>query len=99
MLTIYTEQSGGTLTVKPSGRLDTTTAKQFHTEVNDQLDGVTDLVIDCSELEYISSAGLREFLSACRTVSANGTHVVKNCSDNVLGVFQITKLASLLSIE
>lgn len=99
MLTIDKAQSGETLTVSLAGRLDTTTAKQFHSEVNDHLEGITNLVLDCKDLEYISSAGLREFLGACKTVSESGSHVIKNCNDNVLGVFKITKLGSLLNIE
>ena len=99
MLTINKAQAGTTLTVSLAGRLDTTTAKQFHSEVNDHLEGVTDLVLDCKDLDYISSAGLREFLGACKTVSENGTHVIKNCNENVLGVFKITKLGGILNIE
>ena len=45
------------LVVALEGRLDTTTAPQLEEELKTGLEGVTDLVIDLSKLEYISSAG------------------------------------------
>ena len=45
------------LVVALEGRLDTTTAPQLEEELKTGLKGVTDLVIDLSKLEYISSAG------------------------------------------
>ena len=98
MLTITTERNSGTLNVRLNGRLDSATSEQFEKEVNEHLDDVTELIIDCADLEYISSAGLRVFLTACKEVSERGYHEVRNCNENVQGVFRITKLTSLLNV-
>ena len=47
---------GSKLTVAVSGRLDTNTAPQLESELKGCLDGVTDLTLDFSALDYISSA-------------------------------------------
>ena len=98
MLEITTEKNNGALNVALNGRLDSATADQFEKEVNEHLDGVTDLIIDCANLEYISSAGLRVFLTACKDVSERGYHEIRNCNENVQGVFRITKLTNLLNV-
>ncbi len=99
MLTIAKELSGDTLDVKLTGRLDSATASQFENEVNNHLDGVNNLNIDCEGLEYISSAGLRVFLSACKEIGTRGTHTIKNCNEVVTGIFEVTKLTALLNIQ
>ena len=50
------------LTIEIEGRLDTLTFPEFEKEVDTALDGITDLVVDLKNLEYISSAGLRVLL-------------------------------------
>ena len=47
------------LTVSVVGKVDTTTAPELEKAVFDHLDGVTELVLDLSEMPYTSSAGLR----------------------------------------
>jgi anti-sigma B factor antagonist len=53
-VTIATEKSGDTLTVKLDGRLDATTAPQLDAKLD--LDGVRELVLDFGACHYISSA-------------------------------------------
>ena len=52
------------LTIALTGKLDTVTAPDLDKEIDENIDGVTELVIDFSQLEYISSAGLRALLKA-----------------------------------
>ena len=61
---IKKQADGANLTVSLSGRLDTTTAPVFEKELKESLNGVSDLTLDFSGLEYISSAGLRVLFSA-----------------------------------
>ena len=51
------------LNVEVKGRLDTTTAPELEAALENALTGVEELVLDFSELEYISSAGLRVLLA------------------------------------
>ena len=48
-----------TLTLAIQGRIDTTTAPQLEAELRSDIDGVTELYLDFTGVEYISSAGLR----------------------------------------
>ena len=62
-------QKENTVTVKLSGRIDSTNSAGVESAVMKQLEGITDTVItlDSEELEYISSAGLRVILRLKKT--------------------------------
>ena len=55
----------------PAGRIDTTTYNDFKIVLNAELDktGAKHLVIDLADLEYVSSAGFREFFLAGRRMT------------------------------
>ena len=99
MLNINKEVTGNNLTVSLEGRLDTTTAPQLEGELKSALDGKTELVIDMAKLEYISSAGLRVLLSAQKVMNKQGNMVVKNASDEVKEIFEVTGFSDILTIE
>ena len=80
------------------GRLDTTTAPQLEEELKTGLEGVTDLVIDLSKLEYISSAGLRVLLSAFKIMRNKGKMKVTNANELVKEVFEVTGFSDFLPI-
>ena len=85
------------LNVSLEGRLDTTTAPEFERFVNDNLDGVGMLVIDCANLAYISSAGLRVLLAAQKKMK--GAMKLTNVCELVMEVFEMTGFADILVIE
>ena len=87
------------LVVALEGRLDTTTAPQLEEELKTGLEGVTDLVIDLSKLEYISSAGLRVLLSAFKIMRNKGKMKVTNANELVKEVFEVTGFSDFLPIE
>ncbi|MBO5293466.1 MAG: STAS domain-containing protein [Lachnospiraceae bacterium] len=92
-------KSVNALIYKLIGRLDTTTAPDLETELQNSLDGIEHLTFDLEDLEYISSAGLRVLLFAIRRMNAQGTLVVKNANDLVMEVFNITGFSSLIELE
>ncbi|MBP3721144.1 MAG: STAS domain-containing protein [Clostridia bacterium] len=87
------------LVVALEGRLDTTTAPQLEEELKTGLEGVTDLVIDLSKLEYVSSAGLRVLLSAFKIMRNKGKMKVTNANELVKEVFEVTGFSDFLPIE
>ena len=99
MLNIYKETNGSNMTIALSGRLDTTTAPELESELKGSLDGVTALIMDFRELEYISSAGLRVLLSSQKTMNKQGSMVIKNASDEVKEIFDVTGFSEILTIE
>ncbi len=89
----------GTLEVAVIGRLDTTTAPDLETEVNESLEGLNKIVFDFDQLEYISSAGLRVLLATQKTMNRQGEMVIKNVNDIIMEVFEITGFVDILTIE
>ncbi|MGQ9904542.1 MAG: STAS domain-containing protein [Anaerolineae bacterium] len=63
--------------VKVNGRIDSATALEFENALKGLLDrGRKKIVIDCQNLEYISSAGLRAMLAALKSAKNGGGNVV-----------------------
>ena len=98
-MTIRKIMNGTDMTIALSGRLDTNTAPELEREVRENLGGVTALTIDCADLEYISSAGLRVLLTANKIIRGNGGMKVIHVNENVMEVFEITGFVDILNIE
>ena len=81
------------------GRLDTTTAPDLENELKGDMDSITELILDFSKLDYISSAGLRVLLSAHRVMSRKGAMKVTNVNEIVNEVFEVTGFSDILTIE
>lgn len=99
MLNIEKKSEGKKLSFVLSGRLDTTTAPDLEKEVKENIEGVEKLDFDFSDLAYISSAGLRVLLSAQKIMNKQGEMVVKNCSEEIKEIFEVTGFSDILTIE
>ena len=97
-MTINKTRNGNSLTVAIEGRLDTTTAPQLEAELKSSLDGITELTMDLSTLEYISSAGLRVLLSAQKIMNKQGEMKVAGANETVKEVFEVTGFSDILNI-
>ena len=86
------------LTVAVKGRLDTTTAPELEEALQAEMEGLTELELDFSELEYISSAGLRVLLATQKKMQGQGTMTVTGVNDIVMQVFEVTGLCDILNI-
>lgn len=80
-----------TLTLAIQGRIDTTTAPQLEAELRSDIDGVTELYLDFTGVEYISSAGLRVLLSAQKLMSRQGKRVLSHVNESVMEVFDVIR--------
>ena len=59
-----------------------------------------DIIIDCTDLAYISSAGLRIFLGILQNAQAKGGHVyIKGINDSVRAVFTITGFSNIFEFK
>ena len=59
-----------------------------------------DVIIDCTELEYIASSGLRILLSILKGAKASGSKVVmKGVNDDIKNVFKLTGFISIFEFE
>ena len=87
------------LIVAPDGRIDTVTAPEFEKTMGDLLNGVTDLVLDMSNVEYVSSAGLRVILKVQKVMFHQGKMKLTGVNETVMEVFEITGFSDILRIE
>ena len=90
---------GDNLTIELIGRLDAVTAPQLEKELNASLDGVKNLTFDFAQLEYIASAGLRVLLVAQKRMNKQGAMSIKNVSEEVKEVLDMTGFINFLKIE
>ena len=79
--------------------MDTTTSPKLEEELSGSVDGITSLAIDFEKLEYISSAGLRVLLSMQKIMNKQGQMLLKNVSETVMEVFEVTGFSEFLNIE
>lgn len=86
------------LVLAPRGRLDSTTAPVLQEQLMQRIDAAPALLIDCSGLDYVSSAGLRVLLMGGKQSKQKG-HGYALCSlqDTVREVFEISGFLSVLS--
>jgi len=98
-MTITKKAEGSSLTVAVEGRLDTVTSPDLEAALSESLEGVTDLTLDFSALDYISSAGLRVLLATQKKMNAQGSMKVCGVNETVGEVFEVTGFADILTIE
>ena len=98
-MTIEIKKNADELVLEITGRLDTITAPALDKTINENLGEIKSLILDCKNLEYISSAGLRVLLSAQKKLHQNGTMKLKNVREEVMEVFEITGFVDILTIE
>ena len=98
-MNILKNAKGTALTLAIEGRLDTTTAPELEAVVKNELNDVKELTFDLSDLEYISSAGLRVLLSAQKIMSKQGEMTVTGCSEDIMEIFDVTGFSDILNIR
>jgi len=89
----------GKLIVMVKGRIDTVTSPELEKEVVLNLDGVKTLTFDFSEVEYISSAGLRVILAASKVMAKQGYMNLINVPQDIKDIFEMTGFSEVLNIE
>ena len=99
MLNIQKTIEDGKAAFALEGRLDTVTAPELEKELKDSVGGVSELTLDFSKLEYISSAGLRVLLAAQKVMNRQGSMKVTNVNETIMEIFEVTGFSDILTIE
>lgn len=83
-----------------SGRLDTTNADKFQKDIEPLMkEEHPDIILDCTDMEYTSSQGLRLLLMLQKSVSSKGgCLVMSNMKPQVKDVFDITGFSNIIKI-
>ena len=90
---------GSELFVEIIGNIDSVTAPELNNSLNESLKGVTSIVFDFKQVDYISSAGLRVLLVAVKAMPKDGGVTVRNANSNVMDIFTMTGFVNILNIE
>ena len=95
------DNTNGKTVVTLKGRLDTTNAIAFEEKMKPIMeDQSPQVVLECSEFNYISSSGLRIFLTIQKRVMANGGQlVIRNIRPEIREVFDMTGFSAIFTIE
>lgn len=100
---ITTQWMGLKLVIKAEGRIDTTTAVDYGTTINDLLDDsdeeVKELILDFAGIDYVSSIGLRVILELHKRMLNQGSMKLINVTPSVMDVFKMTGFTNILTIE
>ena len=99
-MNIIKEYNEKELTIKVESRVDTVTAPDFENEINDEIGKFESLIIDFSDLNYISSAGLRVLISTQKKLnSENIPMTIKNVNDTISEILEMSDFDKILTIE
>lgn len=97
-MNIKTVKENNIAKIALDGRLDTLTAPELLTEINTIAPDCDRIILDLSELEYISSAGIRAIVTAHKLMAGKGGFAVKSPSDNVMEIINLTGIADIIEI-
>ena len=98
---IKLERQNTVVTAYLKGRLDTLAAQ----EVSKHLESLTEdasgtIIMDCTEMSYISSSGLRIFLTLRKAAAEKGGKVIiRGISNDIRSVFMMTGFLNLFEIQ
>ena len=88
------------LTLSVEGRIDTITSQDLNKEITEEMGNFDSLIMDFTNLEYISSAGLRVLIASQKKLKAdNVPFVIKNVNDNINEIFRMSGFNKILKIE
>ncbi|MEI7609253.1 MAG: STAS domain-containing protein [Rhodospirillaceae bacterium] len=92
---------GTVVIIEAQGRIDSNTAKAFEEKLLGAIaPAEPQMVVDCSQLDYVSSAGLRVLLLAAKKVkAARGKLALAGLKPHVQEVFDVSGFSSIFSIQ
>lgn len=98
-MTIHEEINESILTVKPEGSLNTLTAGDLEAFLLERYDRAWQIVLDFSDVPYISSAGLRVVIQAHKKMRDKGDILIRNACEDVRKVFELTGYIHVVQFE
>ena len=99
-MTEIIKEEGRTI-VKTGARIDTLNAAQFEQDIQPALEQGVNLEIDCTELGYMASSGLRILQSTMRNVVRNlgGQMKLTHVNDDIFDILKMTGFTRHITVE
>ena len=97
---VIIENEGNQVIARLAGRLDTAAAAEIAPDFQALAEkAAKHIILDCAQLEYISSSGLRLFLALRKESAAKGGKLlVRSINADIRQVFMMTGFISLFEI-
>lgn len=96
---IVSSKKNGKLLLSVRGRIDTNTSGSLLEYIEQCLLQNPNIILDIKEIDYISSAGLRVFLSAHKRCRDNGgVLTIENASETAIELFEMTGFSDFLHL-
>ncbi len=94
------QKEGTVLTVRPVGRLDAYAVPSFSEQLEQELDDITDVVLDFAQSDYLSSAGLRVLMITEQKMEERGGGMkVIHVSDMIREILGLTGFLDFVTLE
>ena len=88
-----------TMVIKAQGRLDTVSSPRLEEKMREAAAQAEGVILDFSQLDYISSAGLRVLLFGRKAFSGKGGRKIIHANENIMEILRITGLSEILDIS
>ncbi|MBI9039428.1 MAG: STAS domain-containing protein [Bacteroidales bacterium] len=97
---IKKEKINEILVLEINGRLDTTNYSELDEIFADHISkNEINIIVDCKNMDYISSSGLRVFLTALKKINAaNGKFLLCGLQETIQEIFKISGFTSIFKI-
>ncbi len=99
IMKIQIKDSDNAKVIIPEGRIDTTTYEDFLYVMMRAVSEDKDIEVDFSDVEYISSSGLRVLLDGKKKLSKDRSFRITNVNDTVMEVLELTGFSDIFEIE
>jgi len=94
------QSENDTLEVIAQGKIDIDSAVEYGTKITDAIEDneIKNLILDFSQITYISSMGLRVILELHQKMSELGSMKIKNADEQILNIFKMTGFTKFLNL-
>lgn len=93
------EKVGSVLVLKPESRIDSQNSKDFEDGVLSRTDNEKSILLDFSDVEYISSACLRTLLTLTKKIKEQGGNIaITSLTENVKQIFKVSGFDTILQL-
>ena len=99
MMNIRKSEEGNNVILYLEGKLDTITSPDLAEEVSKCNGDFQNLIFDFEKLEVVSSAGLRVILNTHQDMKDGQKLIIRNVSELIMGIFEITGFEDILNVE
>ena len=99
-MNINKDYNGQELTISVEGRIDTITSQDLDNEIKNEMGKFDSLIMDFTNMEYISSAGLRVLIATQKKLKPQGiAFSIINTSDSIKEILSVSGLDNILNIQ